>query len=42
MESVTVSPNYQVVIPKEIREQLGIIAGQKIQVFVYSTRTELN
>jgi AbrB family looped-hinge helix DNA binding protein len=41
MKSVTVSPKYQVVIPKEIREQLGIIAGQKIQVLVYKDRIEL-
>ena len=27
--AVTVSPKYQVVIPKEIREQMGIEPGQK-------------
>ena len=31
METVTVSPKFQVVIPKEIRESLQLIAGQKIQ-----------
>lgn len=32
MEAVTVSPKFQVVIPRSIREQLGIRAGQKMQV----------
>jgi len=31
-EQVTVSSNYQVVIPKKIRRELGIRAGQKISV----------
>ena len=35
MTSVTVSPKYQVVIPKEIREQMRISAGQKIQMMIY-------
>lgn len=29
---VTVSENYQVVIPKAARKKLGIVAGQKIRV----------
>jgi AbrB family looped-hinge helix DNA binding protein len=33
MNTVTVSPKFQVVIPKEIRERLQIKPGQKIQVF---------
>ena len=41
MKAVTVSPKYQVVIPKEIREELGIIAGQQVQVLVYKGRIEL-
>ena len=41
MTAVTVSPKYQVVIPKKIREQLGIISGQKLQVLVYDQRIEL-
>ena len=41
MTAVTVSPKYQIVIPKEIRESLGIFAGQKIQVLTYQNRIEL-
>ncbi len=41
MTAVTVSPKYQVVIPKEIRESLGIYSGQKIQVLTYRNRIEL-
>jgi len=41
MESVTVSPKYQVVIPKKVREQLGIEPGQKVQVIVFDGRIEL-
>jgi AbrB family looped-hinge helix DNA binding protein len=41
MASVTVSPKFQVVIPKEIREKLDLLPGQKIQVVVYGNRIEL-
>ena len=41
MTSVTVSPKFQVVIPKEIRRKLGLLPGQKIQVVVYGDRIEL-
>ena len=41
MTSVTVSPKYQVVIPKEVRESMGIVSGQKIQVLTYRNRIEL-
>ena len=34
MTAVTVSPKYQVVIPKEIRESLGIVSGQKVEMIV--------
>lgn len=40
METVTVSPKFQVVIPQSVRESLGIRAGQKIQVLVYDNRIE--
>jgi AbrB family looped-hinge helix DNA binding protein len=41
METVTVSPKFQVVIPKKAREILGLHAGHKIQVIVYEDRIEL-
>jgi len=41
MTAVTVSPKYQVVIPKDVRESMGIFSGQKIQVLTYQNRIEL-
>ena len=41
MPTVTVSPKYQVVIPKEIRERLGLLPGQKVQAIAYGDRVEL-
>jgi len=41
MGTVTISPKFQVVIPKEIREKLGLSPGQKVQVFVHGDRIEL-
>jgi AbrB family looped-hinge helix DNA binding protein len=41
MKTVTISPKFQVVIPKEIRERLGLAPGQKIQAIVYGDRIEL-
>ena len=40
MSVVTVSPKYQVVIPRHIREALGIASGQKVQAFEYEGRVE--
>ena len=33
MNTVTVSPKFQVVIPKDIRQLAGIRPGQKLEVF---------
>ena len=41
MVTVTVSPKFQVVIPREVRESLGIRPGQKVQVIRYGDRIEL-
>ena len=41
MDSVTVSPKFQVVIPLEIRQRLRITPGQKIQAIAYDNRIEL-
>lgn len=41
MKTVTVSPKYQVVIPRDIRESLSIKPGEKMQVINYANRIEL-
>jgi AbrB family looped-hinge helix DNA binding protein len=41
METVTVSPRFQVVIPKAIREALRLKPGQKMQILEYGGRIEL-
>jgi len=41
MTAVTVSPKFQVVIPKDIRESMGITSGQKIQMLTFQNRIEL-
>ncbi|MDI6692307.1 MAG: AbrB/MazE/SpoVT family DNA-binding domain-containing protein [Anaerosomatales bacterium] len=40
METVTISPKYQVVIPKSVRRQLRLVPGQKVQVIAYGDRIE--
>lgn len=41
METVLVSPKFQVVIPKSVRESIGLKAGTRIQIILYGTRIEL-
>jgi len=41
MQTVTVSPKYQVVIPKAVREALKLHPGQKMQIVEYAGRIEL-
>jgi AbrB family looped-hinge helix DNA binding protein len=41
METVTVSPKFQVVIPKSIREKLGLRPGQRIRAILLGNRIEL-
>ena len=40
MQTVTVSPKYQVVIPRAIRQALHLRPGQKMQVVEYEGRIE--
>lgn len=41
MNTLTISPKYQVVIPKEIRESLKLRPGQKVQIVLLDNRIEL-
>jgi len=41
MQTVTVSPKYQIVIPKSVREALRLRPGQKMQVMEYGGRIVL-
>ncbi len=40
METVKVSPKYQVVIPRKIRASLRLRPGQRFQVILYDNRLE--
>ena len=41
VETVTVSPKFQVVIPRSIRTALGILPGAKMRVLRYDGRVEM-
>ena len=41
MQTVTISPKYQVVIPRTVRKTLNLQPGQKMQVVEYEGRIEL-
>jgi AbrB family looped-hinge helix DNA binding protein len=41
MNTVTVSPKFQVVIPQAIREELSLKPGEKLRVLRYDDRVEL-
>jgi AbrB family looped-hinge helix DNA binding protein len=41
MPKVTVSPKFQIVIPREVRDSLSIKPGEELQVFRYGDRIEL-
>ena len=40
MSIVTLSPKFQVVIPRQIRETLGLKPGQKVEAIQYLDRVE--
>lgn len=41
MEAVTISPKFQIVIPRKVRDSLDLKPGLKVQVLVYGNRIEL-
>jgi AbrB family looped-hinge helix DNA binding protein len=41
MTTLTISPKFQVVIPKQIREKLDLHPGQRVQAIQYGDRVEL-
>ena len=41
MSTVTISPKFQVVIPKEVRESMSLKSGEKLEVVQYGHRIEL-
>ena len=41
MQTVTVSPKFQVVIPRGVRDSMQLRAGQKMQVIEYDGRIEM-
>ena len=41
MTIVTLSPRFQIVIPKDVREHLDLEPGQKLQAIAYKGRVEL-
>ncbi len=41
MNTVTLSPKYQVVIPQRIRESMSLRPGERFQVIHYEDRIEL-
>jgi AbrB family looped-hinge helix DNA binding protein len=41
MNTVTLSPKFQVVIPRAIREELSLKPGEKLRVLRYDNRVEL-
>ena len=41
MATVRVSPKFQVVIPKDVRDRMKLKPGQKVSVFLFGDRIEL-
>lgn len=41
MEAVTVSPKFQIVIPRAVRERVHIRVGERLQVISFDDRIEL-
>ena len=41
MEAVKISPKYQIVIPKKLREELNLSPGQRVQMVAFENRIEM-
>jgi AbrB family looped-hinge helix DNA binding protein len=41
VDTVTISPKYQVVIPRAIREKWNVKPGQKVRFIIYGNRLEI-
>ena len=41
METVTLSPSFQVIIPSAIRAALKLVPGEQLQILQYQDRVEL-
>ena len=41
METVTISPKFQFVIPQKVREEIGLRAGEEMNVFSFRNRIEI-
>jgi AbrB family looped-hinge helix DNA binding protein len=41
MRSVKISPKYQIVIPREVRESMNLRPGEEMQVFEFEGRIEV-
>ncbi len=41
MDTVTISPKFQVVIPQRVREAMGLRSGEKAHVIAYRNRIEI-
>ena len=41
METVTISPKFQIVIPQKIREAMGLRTGEKAHMLTFRNRIEV-
>jgi AbrB family looped-hinge helix DNA binding protein len=41
MQTVTISPKFQVVIPQKVREAMGLRSGEKAHVISFRNRIEI-
>lgn len=41
MEKVTVSPGFQILIPREIRKKFGLQPGQEVRMIPFEDRIEI-